>query len=116
MDYGRSDRIKAKGNSTRSLAVNISDACSLTSISRSKFYLLMKDHSTPVTKVGRRTVVLVRDLENYLNDLLKDWETHGEDCLGTTSQPLARQTLILDDLESTGAVGKNDESDGRPNG
>ena len=48
-------------------AVSVMDACEfLGGIGVTKFYALVRQGDLPIVKIGRRSVVLIDDLENYL--------------------------------------------------
>jgi len=53
------------------ISVTILEACELSGLSRSTLYKLFKDPSAGITprKVGSRTLILVKELEDYLNNL-----------------------------------------------
>lgn len=54
---------------TDRIAVTINDAVRISGIKRSTLYLLFKDGAIKPRKNGKRTLVLVADLEAYLNSL-----------------------------------------------
>lgn len=54
---------------TTPIAVSIPDAVKATGISRSSLYEAMKRGDLPARKAGRRTLIRVTDLENYLASL-----------------------------------------------
>jgi len=62
------------GKSTDKLAVSIWEAVALTGIGRSSIYKLIKQGRLTPRKVGRRTLILIEDLE----DLVRSLPTGGE--------------------------------------
>jgi len=55
----------------KKISITIPEACELSGLSRSTVYKIFKDPSAGITprKVGTRTLVLVKELEDYLNNL-----------------------------------------------
>jgi len=53
----------------KKLAVTVREACILTGIGRSKLYALFKGGDLRAKKAGRRTLVLVEDLERLVKSL-----------------------------------------------
>ena len=51
------------------LSVTIPEAVSMTGIGRSKLYILARDGKITFRKIGKRTIVLVSDLERLVNSL-----------------------------------------------
>ena len=51
------------------VAYSVSDVLKLVGISRSKFYQLVNAGQIKVRKIGNRTIVLVRDLNTWLDSL-----------------------------------------------
>ncbi|WP_082549602.1 helix-turn-helix domain-containing protein [Mesorhizobium sp. Root552] len=51
------------------LAVSIPQAATMIGISRSSLYLLFQDGSLTPRKSGKRTLILVSDLERYVSNL-----------------------------------------------
>jgi excisionase family DNA binding protein len=51
------------------VALSIKEACDLSSIGRTKLYELIKDNKIPARKLGRRTIILTTDLEEWLKSL-----------------------------------------------
>ena len=49
-------------------AVSPAEGAQLCNISRTKFYELL-NREIPARKIGRRTIVLVSDIEKFLNEL-----------------------------------------------
>ena len=48
------------------LAVSIAEATALAAVGRTKLYEAIADGSLPVRKLGRRTLIIVADLRNWL--------------------------------------------------
>jgi excisionase family DNA binding protein len=51
------------------IAVSVEDAVRIANIGRTKLYELIGDGSLPARKCGRRTVILISDLEALLHGL-----------------------------------------------
>ncbi|MER9018910.1 helix-turn-helix domain-containing protein [Mesorhizobium sp. M0898] len=51
------------------LSATINEAVAMTGISRSSLYKLLAAGTVPKRKSGKRTLILVSDLENYLTSL-----------------------------------------------
>ena len=51
------------------LAVTIPEAVQMTGIGRTSLYLLIKEKKLPVRKLGKRTLLLVEDLERVVKSL-----------------------------------------------
>ena len=51
------------------ITVTISEACKLSGLGRSTIYKLFQSGDLTPRKCGSRTLILVKDLENYLNNL-----------------------------------------------
>ena len=51
------------------LAVPIADAVKMAAIGRTTFYKLLKDGALPARKCGKRTLILMADLEAFLQSL-----------------------------------------------
>lgn len=51
------------------IAVTIAEACELSGLSRGTFYNLFHSGSITPRKCGKRTLILVKDLESYLENL-----------------------------------------------
>ena len=56
---------------TNRITVTIREACELSGLGRSTIYKLFKDPSAGITprKCGKRTLILVKELEDYLSNL-----------------------------------------------
>ena len=51
-------------------AVSVIEACEfLGGIGVTKFYELVREGDVPIVKIGRRSVVLIEDLESYLSSV-----------------------------------------------
>ena len=57
------------GKSTNKLAVSIREAVTLSGIGRSSLYKLIKQGRLTPRKVGRRTLILIEDLEDLVRSL-----------------------------------------------
>jgi excisionase family DNA binding protein len=51
------------------LAVTIPEAVELSGIGRSSLYMLIKEKTITARKSGKRTLILIEDLESYLRSL-----------------------------------------------
>lgn len=51
------------------LSLSIEEACSATGLGRTKIYQLIKSGELKAHKIGKRTVILKDDLEEFLNNL-----------------------------------------------
>ena len=51
------------------LALTIQDAVAASGLSRSSLYMLLREGKLPARKSGKRTLILVEDLERYLKGL-----------------------------------------------
>lgn len=54
---------------TKPIALTIADAVDASGISRSELYLAMREGKLSAKKSGRRTLIMLADLEAYLNSL-----------------------------------------------
>ena len=54
------------------LAVPIDQAAALVNLSRAKLYRLVKSGDIPKVKIGRRTLIRIKDLERILEDRLEE--------------------------------------------
>ena len=52
-----------------SLACSVEEACKLSSLGRTTFYKLLKDRIISARKCGRRTIVLLDELDQALKSL-----------------------------------------------
>jgi len=51
------------------MAYSIEDACKVCGVGRTKFYELIADQKIKAKKLGRRTLILRTDLEQFLSEL-----------------------------------------------
>lgn len=56
------------------IAVSISEAVAITGIGRTSLYALIKDERLAPRKLGRRTLILVQDLEAFMASLPSQME------------------------------------------
>ena len=54
---------------TDKLSVTINQACNMTGLGRSTIYRLFEEGQLKKRKVGKRTLILIKDLEAYVNSL-----------------------------------------------
>ncbi len=54
---------------TDKLSVTINQACNMTGLGRSTIYRLFEEGQLKKRKAGKRTLILVKDLEVYVNSL-----------------------------------------------
>ena len=54
---------------TDKLSVTINQACNMTGLGRSTIYRLFDEGQLKKRKAGKRTLILVKDLEVYVNSL-----------------------------------------------
>ena len=59
------------------IAVSLPEATALSGIGRSSLYKLFNEGKLTPRKSGKRTLVLVTELENYLKNLPKGGPSHG---------------------------------------
>jgi excisionase family DNA binding protein len=52
-----------------SIALSVREACELSSLGRTSFYKFVKSGQIPTRKLGRRTIVLLSELERALKSL-----------------------------------------------
>ena len=57
------------GNSPSKIAYSISEVITLTGLGRTKLYAEINEGHLPARKLGRRTLILASDLEEYLKGL-----------------------------------------------
>ena len=60
---------KLPRKSAGTIALSVKEACETSSLGRTTFYKLLKSHRIPAHKCGRRTLVLLGELEEMLNSL-----------------------------------------------
>ena len=54
---------------TNKLSVTIPEACAMTGLGRSTIYRLFDEGKLQKRKVGKRTLILISDLSDYINGL-----------------------------------------------
>lgn len=59
------------------IAITLRDATSLSGIGRSSLYKLFNEGKLTPRKSGKRTLILVSELEKYLNSLPMGGQSHG---------------------------------------
>lgn len=59
------------------IALTIPDAVRVSGIGRSKLYELFRTGALTPRKCGKRTIILVRELETFLNNLPTGGPSHG---------------------------------------
>lgn len=62
-------RPKCAGGDMKPTAYTVNDACRLPGIGRAMFYKLAKEGTIKTRKLGTRTLVLAKDLEEFVNGL-----------------------------------------------
>ena len=62
-----------------SLAVSIAEAVRLTGIGRSSLYEAIRRGDLPIRKSGRRTLLLMEDLRQWLSGLPAPYASEGRD-------------------------------------
>jgi excisionase family DNA binding protein len=60
---------KARRRHLTPLAVSIDQACEMIGVGRTSLYEAMKDGRLACRKVGNRTIILVADIEKFLDEL-----------------------------------------------
>jgi predicted DNA-binding transcriptional regulator AlpA len=71
--WGR-DAAHSEVNAMTPIAVNIPQAAAMIGIARSSLYRLFQDGQLTPRKSGKRTLVLVSDIERYVANLPKAYE------------------------------------------
>lgn len=61
-----------------SLALTINQVCAATGLGRTKIYALIESGQLKARKIGRRTLVLRKDIERFLEES-KDYKSGGHD-------------------------------------